>query len=196
MKKTILMLVCGVAAITGQAQAVFQAENVPGLGAPGYFEIGADTGVFEIDAVALPLAPSFSTAQIITPAGTLSFSLGFATPCFFSLDTGNLFPNPYIPPPPSKIGAPLELNGEFFSGSFASSPDVYADLLDGLGEFEVNSGTSTPIELVATPEPGSAVLFLCGLVLLLLRRGIRRMDRAPRWTKITDPNGCREASEN
>jgi hypothetical protein len=172
MKKLILMLACMVAAIAGQAQTVFQAENVPGLGAPGYFEIGADTGVFEIDAVALPLAPSFSTAQITTPAGTLSFSIGYATPCVFSLGTDNLFPNPYIPPPPPKFGAPLEINGEFFSGSFDSSPDVYADLLAGLGEFEVNSGASTPMEVVATPEPGSVILFLCGLV-LLMRRGIR-----------------------
>jgi hypothetical protein len=173
MKKLILMLACIVAAIAGQTQTVFQAENVPGLGAPSYFEIGVDTGVFDIDCAALPLTPSDATAQIITPAGTLTFSIGIATPCVFSLDSGNLFPNPYIPPPPPKFGAPLEINGEFFSGSFDSSAEVYADLLEGLGEFEVNSGASTPIEVVAAPEPVSVILFLCGLMLLLLRRGIR-----------------------
>jgi hypothetical protein len=172
MKKSILTLVCVVATLTGPAQNVFQALNVPGLGAPGYFEIGADTGLFDIDCTALPLTPSYTTAQITTPAGTLSFSIGFATPCVFSFDSGNAFPNPYIPPPPFKIGAPLEINGEFFSGSFDSSADVYADLLAGLGEFEVDSGASTPIEVVPTPEPGSMALFLCGLM-LLLRRSIR-----------------------
>jgi hypothetical protein len=159
--------------VSGQAQSVFQVINVPGLGAPSYFEIGADTGLFQIDDPAIPSLPDNATALITTPAGTLTFSIGVGTPCVFSLDFGDLFPNPFIPPPPPGIGAPLEIRGEYFSGSFQSSADVYADLLAGDGQFQIASGISSPMELVATPEPGSAMLFLCGLVLLMRRRIMR-----------------------
>jgi hypothetical protein len=163
------------ATVTGQAQGVFQVINVPGFGGPSYFEIGADTGLFKIDDPAYPSLPDNATALITTPAGTLTFSIGNGTPCVFSYDFGDPFPNPFIPPTsPPGFGAPLESLGEYFSGSFQSSADVYADLLAGDGQFQIGSGTSSPMELVATPEPGSAMLFLCGLV-LLLRRSIKRV---------------------
>jgi hypothetical protein len=170
-RNTALVLVCcGVTAIASQAQNVFQAINVPGAGAPSYFEIGADTGSFQIDDAAFPSLPNNTTALIATPAGKLTFSIGVGTPCVFSYDFGDPFPNPFIPPPPpSQFGAPLEVMGEYFSGSFQSSADVYADLMAGLGEFQVGSGRSSPVKMVAAPEPGSAVLFMCGVVLLVWR---------------------------
>jgi len=175
LRNTVLSLVCYlIAAITGQAQSVFQVINVPGLGAPSYFEIGAGTDLFQIDNASIATLPDNTTALINTPAGTLTFSIGVGTPCVFSLDFGDLFPNPFIPPPPPRIGAPLEISGEYFSGSVQSSANVYADLLAGLGEFQIGSGTSSPMEMVATPEPGSGILFMCGLV-LLLRRCIKRV---------------------
>jgi hypothetical protein len=159
-------------ATTAQAQSVFQVINVPGSGGPSFFGIGVDTGFFQIDDPAIPSLPDNATALITTPAGTLTFSIGIGTPCVFSYDFGDPFPNPFSPPPPPPSGpvAPLEMLGEYFSGSFQSSADVYADLLAGNGQFQIGSGTSSPMEVVATPEPGSAMLFLCGLVLLMQRR--------------------------
>jgi hypothetical protein len=172
MRYTVLALVCFVImANTGQAQSVFQSMNSQ----TSYFKIDADTGLFQIDSAFIPLLPDNETALITTPAGTLAFSIGVGTPCFFSDDLGDLFPDPFIPPPPPKIGAPLEITGEYFSGSFQSSSDAYADLLAGLGEFQIGSGASEPMELVVTPEPGSAMLFLCGLMLLMQRR-IKRVS--------------------
>jgi hypothetical protein len=171
---TLTLVCCVVTAITGQAQGVFQVINVPGSGAPSYFEIGADTGLFQIDSTSLPLLPDNVTALITTPAGTLTFSIGVATPCLFSFDFGDPFPNPFIPQPPPGFGAPLEQIGEYFSGSFQCSADVYADLLAGDGQFQIGSGTSSPMEVVATPEPRSAMLFFCGLV-LIMRRRIKRV---------------------
>jgi hypothetical protein len=172
LRTTTLTLVCYAAtAITGIAQGVFQVIDVPGLGGPSYFEIGADTGLFQIEDPAFPSLPDNVTALITTPAGTLTFSIGNGTPCVFSYDFGDPFPNPFIPPPPPPgFGAPLEELGEYFSGSFQCSADVYADLLAGDGQFQIGSGTSSPMEVVATPEPGSAMPFLCGLVLLMRRR--------------------------
>ena len=172
---TVLALMCCLMmAITGQAQSVFKAAEVPGLGAPGYFEIGADAGLFQIDKAFIGTLPDNTIALISTPAGTLTFSIGVGTPCVFSLDSGDLFPDPFIPPPSPGFGAPLEISGEYFSGSFQSSADVYADLLAGLGEFQIGSGTSVPMEVVATPEPESAGLCLCGLMLLLRRLIVKR----------------------
>ena len=85
-----------------------------------------------------------------------------------------MFPNPFIFSPPSQIGAPLEIIGKYFSGSFQSSADVCADLLAGQGEFQIGSGPSEPMEVVAAPEPGSAALFWSGLM-LLMRRRIKRV---------------------
>jgi hypothetical protein len=116
------------------------------------------------------MTPDNATALITTPAGTLTFSIGVGTPCVFSYDFGDPFPNPFISPQPTGSPAPLEELGEYFSGSFQSSADVYADLLAGDGEFQIGSGTSSPMEVVATPEPGSAMLFLCGLMVLMRRR--------------------------
>jgi len=165
-----LTLVCYVvAAITGPAQSVFQVIGGPGLGTPSYFEIGADTGLFQIDDPSIPSLPNNATALITTPAGTLIFSIGVGTPCVFSFDLGDPFPDPFIPPSPPGFGAPLEIQGEYFSGSFQSSADVYADLLAGDGQFQIGSGTRSPMEVVATPEPGSALLFLSGLMLLIRR---------------------------
>ena len=170
---TLTLVCCVVTAITGQAQGVFQVINAPGLGlgGPSYFEIGANTGLFQIDDPAIPSLPDNTTALITTPAGTLTFSIGVGTPCVFSYDFGDPFPNPFIPPPsPPGFGAPLESLGEYFSGSFQSSADVYADLLAGLGQFQIGSGPSEPIEVVPTPEPGSVTLLLGGLMLLMRRR--------------------------
>jgi len=175
LRNTALPLVCCVVtAITGQAQSVFQVINVPGAGAPSYFEIGADTGLFQIDDAASTSLPNNTTALITTPAGTLTFSIGVGTPCLFSFDFGDPFPDPFIPPQPPGPPAPLEIQGEYFSGSFQSSANVYSDLLAGDGQFQIGSGTSSPMEVVATPEPGSAMLVLCGLM-LLMRRGIKRV---------------------
>ena len=171
LRNAALALVCYVvAAIAGQAQSVFQVVNVPGLGAPSYFEIGADTGLFQIDDASIPSLLDNTTAHIATPARTLTFSIGVGTPCIFSYDLDDPFPDPYFPTTPHGVGAPLEISGEYFSGSFQSSPDVYADLLAGDGQFQVGSGASSPMEVIATPEPRGALLFIFGLMLLIWRR--------------------------
>ena len=172
---TFTLVCCVVTAFTGRAQGVFQVINTPGLGGPSYFEIGADTGLFLIDDPASPSLPDNATALIITTAGTLTFSIGDGTPCVFSYDFGDPFPNPFIPPPsPPGSPAPLESPGEYFSGSFQSSADVYTDLLAGLGQFQIGSGPSEPMEVVPAPEPGSVTLLLGGLM-LVMRRRIKRV---------------------
>jgi hypothetical protein len=88
-----------------------------------------------------------------------------------------MFPNPFIPPPPPGPGSGLAIAGIQFNGSFTSSAGVYNDLLAGLGEFEIMTGPLESrigqLEVVATPEPGSVALILCG-IMLSLWRSIRR----------------------
>jgi hypothetical protein len=174
-------------AATTRAQSVFQVADGSGLAFPSYFEIGADTGRFQIDnfaygqfqngnLVSFPTLPDDSTALIITPAGTLTFSIGVGTPTGWDNGNGDMFPNPFAPPPPVMIGSGLAQSGVQFNGSFTSSAGVYNDLLAGLGDFEIITGPSEyrigQMEVTATPEPGSAALLLCGLM-LLIRQGIK-----------------------
>ena len=184
-----LTLACFVCvAATTRAQSVFQVADISGLAFPCYFEIGVATGQFQIDNYAygrfqngnLVLFPTLAdnlAALIITPAGTLTFSLGVGTPTSWDNGNGNMFPNPFIPPPPPHPGSGLAIQGIQFNGSFASSARIYNDLLAGLGNFEIITGPSEyrigKLELVETPEPGSVALILCGIILSLWR-SIRR----------------------
>ena len=177
MKKTLeqniaLTLACFLGMATAaQAQGVFQVINGSGLGVPIYFKIDADTGQFQIDSPALPTLPDNPTALIITPAGTLTFSIGVGTPAAWDNGFGNMFPNPFIPPPTPTGGSGLAMMGTQFNGSFQSSSDVYADLLAGLGEFQIVSGPTVylngSMDVVAVPEPGTVALFLGGLMPLM-----------------------------
>jgi len=162
------------------------ANSSSGLAFPSYFKIGAETGQFQIDdypygqfqngnLILFPALTDDLTALIITPAGTLTFSIGVGTPAAWHNDNGDMFPNPFVPPPPPGPGSGLAKTGIQFNSSFTSSTGVYNDLLAGLGEFEIITEPSRTgqMQVVTTPEPGSAALLLCGLMLLLLQ-GIKR----------------------
>ena len=174
LRNTMLALVCYVVtAITGQAQGVFQCGNPIEANSPYYFEIDAYTGLFQINDTSFSV-PDNATGQITTPAGTLTFSVGTGVFDAWSLYYSPPIPDPFIPVSQTTTGAIGEIEGNQFNGSFQSSAAVYDDLLAGLGEFQVGSGISRPMDVVATPEPGSAALFICGLM-LLMRRRIKRV---------------------
>lgn len=165
-----LLVGCMATTSASYAQAVFQIANAPNANIPSYFQIGPTTGLFQIDDPTLPSIADNTTATITTLHWSVSFSIGVATPTIFSYRTGYPFADPYVPPqPPPSVIPPLEIEGVSFSGSFQSSPNLYAELLTGLGQFRIGSGDISQIQVVATPEPGSAALFLGGLMLLLWR---------------------------
>ena len=116
-------------AATTNAQSVFQVADKSGLAFPSYFEIGADAGQFQIDnytygqlqngnLVLFPTLLDNLTALIITPAGTLTFSIGVGVPTTWANSNGDMFPNPFVPPPPITFGSGLAMGGTQFNGSF------------------------------------------------------------------------------
>ncbi len=187
MKKIILAFaaLAGLAAVSTQAQEVFSVSKtggVPGdyFGA-GFFSIAGNTGQFQIDVLNDPeptaINPSFSEVQIATPAGSLSFQLGAGTSTAFDGSLGTLFPDPYYFQL-SGAGFPLAIMGEIFTGDFASTPAIDADLAAGEGTFTMLTGPTLyaagPMDFVGpsnvpAPEPGSLALGLCGTIPLLWR---------------------------
>jgi hypothetical protein len=167
--------------ISAQAQGVLQVTQISGTGVgyfgAGYFLIDANTVQFQIDVFTTLFSPvdtDNSNVQLTTPAGWLNFSIGLGTPTFFNNATGNEFPDPFVPPPPTRVGSPLLTPGKQYGGSFQSSPDFYADLLAGEGQFLMVSGSTVyalgSLQVVAAPEPESYAVFLSGIMLLLWQR--------------------------
>lgn len=124
-------------------------------GGLGSLAVDASTGQFVIDVVDPYSSDSF-TPVIATPSGTLDFSLGTGVPVQIPLGTFGDF-----------------MEGTQYTGTFASSAAIFSDLLAGLGELRLTSDSPAVLlsgSIVPAPEPGSCVLFLCGLVFVLWRR--------------------------
>jgi hypothetical protein len=62
--------------------------------------------------------PDNLIALITTPAGTLAFSIGVGAVAGWDNTGGNMFPNPFVPPPPPGLGSGLFMSGSQFNGLF------------------------------------------------------------------------------
>jgi hypothetical protein len=164
-------------ACQAQAQGIFRAdmaEQQPGgvsfFGGVGYFRITPDIGQFEIAIVAFT---ERFTPIIYTPAGSLTFSLGAGEPRIYSGCDPFQY-HPFLPPPsysPAGYECPAFMTGAHYAGSFQPSPDVFADLLAGRGEFRLlsDSGTLLTGAIAVVPEPSTLGLFLCGAFVFAFR---------------------------
>jgi hypothetical protein len=162
-------------ATAAQAQSVFKVTSIGGQAgfSAGYFLQDGNTGQFQLDILSTlpPVDTDNANAQISTPAGTLTFSIGVGTATDFNGASGNMFPDPFYPEPVG-VGHPLVLSGEQYNGSFASSPSIYTDLLAGEGQFSLFSGATVyatgtiSVVAVVVPEPRGDLLCLCGVLLL------------------------------
>jgi len=162
------------------AQSVFQVTLVAPMAGGlnwfyglAYFDIGPISGQYQIDFLDTT-PPADLTGHIGTTGNLLNLPLGTGTPDAWSNGTGNMYPDPFVPPPATTIGSPLATQGTQYNGTFQSSPAIYAALLSGSGQFHL-IGAATGfggggMELVVTPEPGSTALLACGLILFLLPR--------------------------
>jgi hypothetical protein len=147
---------------SSQAQGSFHFdlwEQQPGgvmlYGGLGSFSIDASVGQFEVNVVFPYTSDSFSPV-IAAPSATLSFVLGTGLPVHIPFGTFGDF-----------------MEGMHYTGTFASSPGIFSDLLAGLGELQMTSDSPAVLlsgSIVPVPEPGSCVLFLWGLVFVLWRR--------------------------
>jgi hypothetical protein len=145
-----------------QAQGTFQFElyeQQPGgawfYGGFGSFSIVGGSGQFEVNVVDPYASDSFSPLMV-TPSGTLSFSLGIGVPTIY---------------PVGPFGD--RMNGDQYVGSFLSSPDVLSDLLAGRGEFRLTSDSPAVLlsgSIVVVPEPSLCALLLCAIASVLWRR--------------------------
>jgi hypothetical protein len=183
MHKSIVTLCLTAVVMTSQAQAqgIFRAdmaEQQPGgvsfFGGVGYFNIAPDIGQFEVAIVAF--TGSF-TPTIYTPAGSVIFSLGSGEPRIYSGCDPFKY-HPFLPlpsDPPGGYECPAFMTGTHYTGSFQSSPEVFADLLAGRGEFRLlsDSGTLLSGAIAVVPEPSLSTLLLIGLAPLIWRR-VRR----------------------
>lgn len=173
------------------AQSIFQTTLLPplgGLGFPGraFFQMDGTSGQYQIDFLNTS-PPADLIAVIGAPGEMLAIPLGTGTPDTWSNDTGDAFPDPFLPPPPFTVGSPLDFRGTQYNGTFQSSFGLYSLLLTSRGEIHlIADGTgygNGNLNLVVIPEPGDAALFSCGLMLLLIpalrnrcRQGVK--DRA------------------
>jgi len=120
----------------------------------GSITMDDSTGQFLVD-IAAPFDTDSFTPVISTPSGTLTFSLGTGSPATFPIwPSGNL------------------VSGVQYTGSFQSSSAAYSDLLLGVGQFQLTATSGSGAYLwgaiSAVPEPTSASLAVCGLLLWLL----------------------------
>lgn len=154
------------------SQGVCEAHFRDGV---AYFNLDSTSAQFQIDLFGT--VPGTLTPWLSTPDGAISFQLGAASTVPSGI--GRLYPyNPFLPPPPPPTGPiPLIviLNTQF-AGTFSASDRIFADVLAGLGVFELQS-TSAPPEtgVVSTvPEPQVFSLLACGAVLLFRKRPAAR----------------------
>jgi hypothetical protein len=178
----VAFLTLGISLTLAQAQGVFRsdmAEHQPGgvsmFGGVAFFSMDGSVGEFQI-AVVYPFTGSF-TPTIYTPAGSLTFLLGAGEPRTYSGCDPFRY-NPFLPPTselPDGYECPSLTTGTHYVGSFQSSPDIYADLLAGRGEFRLlsDSGVVLSGSMSVVPEPSTLVLLMCGATLLLRRTGRR-----------------------
>jgi hypothetical protein len=157
--------------VSSKAQGTFRFDlgqqilNAWLYGGLGSLTVDASTGQFVIDVVDPYSSDSF-TPLIITPSGTLSFSLGTGVPVRIPIGQFGEF-----------------MNGVQYDGSFSSSPAVYSDLLAGLGEmrFTADSGVVLSGSILNVPEPSALGLFLLGMLPVFWRKLLGRTYR-PGWT--------------
>jgi len=121
----------------------------------GSFTMDGSAGEFQVNVVSPYDGDSF-TPLIITPSGTLTFLLGTGTPATFPFGTFGDF-----------------MSGVSYTGLLRSSPAEYADLLSGLGQFELTADSGVQLSggiVQPVPEPSASVLFVCSLMSLLCWR--------------------------
>lgn len=166
------------ASVSCPAQSVFQATLLAPLSGGinwfygrAYFQVDATSGQYQIDF--LDTTPPANLVAILGALGeTMTIPLGTGVPHVWSNNTGNMYPDPFVPPPPPTIGSPLDTQGTQYNGTFQSSPALYAILTLGHGEIHL-LGDATgfgggTLQLVVVPEPGDVALLSCGLMLFLI----------------------------
>ena len=142
-----------------QAQGVFRAEldeqrpSSNFFGGAAFFSIGSEVGYFQV-AVLYPFGGNL-TPTIHTAAGALTFSLGVGTKRYWcGCDPFSY--NPFLPAP---IGPHMGPScdscfiGTNYVGSFISSPEVFAELAAGRGEFRMVSDSGVVLNGLIEIEP-------------------------------------------
>jgi hypothetical protein len=130
------------------------------FGGVGYFRIGPQTGEFEV-AIVVPFSGA-SGPTIVIPSGSLTFSLGPGQARVYD-GCDPLEHHPFLPPPPPpnpwSYTCPSFTTGTHYKGTFPSSPELFADLLEGKGVFQVHtdSGELLSGSIFLAAKPGITV---------------------------------------